>query len=134
MRLKYYIKEDKDIDRHKVQKWKGILYRAIDSKSKASALGTGMYFTQSLDAAKLYGKKIRKFQTKTIKILGLYSREYESIKAFINSEEGFNKWFDEHSIAQMIRMEAEDRGYDAIYQDNIFGLVLFDPKNAKEMK
>jgi hypothetical protein len=134
MRLKQYLREDKAINNRKAQKWQGILYRAIDSKSKAAALGTGMYFTTSLDAAKSYGKDIRAFQTKTINILGVYSREFEQIKAYVNSDEGFDKWFDENSLAQMIRMEAEDRGYDAIYQDDTFGLVLFDPKKVKEIK
>lgn len=135
MRLKIFLNESKELNQMNVTNWSGILYRALDSKSKGqSALGRGIYLTPDLEVAQYYGKKIKKYKTKQIKVLGTNSREYEIIQTYVNSAEGFEKYDDEESIAQMIRLEAEERGFDAIYGGDIYGLVLFDTKKIKEIK
>jgi len=135
MRFIKYINEAKELSSMKSEKWSGILYRATDSKAKGqAALGRGIYLTPDTEVANYYGKKIKKYQTKPIKVLGTNSREYDAIKGFVNSAEGFEKYDDELSVAQMIRLEAEERGFDAIYGGDIYGLVLFDGKKIKEIK
>ena len=129
------INESKELNSNKSGKWDGLLYRAINTGRGDAALGTGLYLTPNLVDAKIYGKTIKTFQTKPIKVLGVNSREYESIRKYVNSDEGFDKYFDEDSIAQMIRLEAESRGYEAIYGGGQFGIVVFNPKKTvKEVK
>ena len=136
MRLQKYITEK--INSRKSGKWSGILYRAVDSKRPGDvALGSGLYLSSTIDGASGYGKDIRRFKTKKpMNVLGAHSNEYNGIWTFCNSNAGWDKYGGKgYSFAEMIRQEAEDRGYDAIYQDSIFGIVVFYPKKfLKELK
>ena len=123
-----------ELDSNKSAKWSGILYRAIDSKRGDTALGDGLYLTPDIDAVKFYGKNIKKFQAKNINVLGMNSREFDSIRRYVNSDEGWDKYFDLHSISQKVALEAEQRGYEAIYGGSSLGIVVFPKYIKKRLK
>lgn len=134
MRFLNYIIEQ-TLNTNKSGKWSGLLYRAVDSKRPGDvALGKGLYLTPEIEAAESYGKNIKKFRAKNINVLGTNTREHESIRMYVNSDEGWEKYFDEDSIAQRIALEAEKRGYEAIYGGAQFGIVIFPKFIKKKLK
>lgn len=132
MKFRKYLTEN--LSQFNSEKFSGILYRAVDHKFGEVLLGYGMYLTPEYETAKMYGKKIKKYRIKNLKVLGYYTQEYSKISKFVTSDKGYYKYKDSGDpVAEMIRQEAEDRGYEAIYAGEPAGIVIF-PKAIKKVK
>jgi hypothetical protein len=127
----------KKLNVKKSGKWNGgFLYRVEDAKRGDAALGDGLYLSDDSEDVLVYGKNPTTFKAKPMKVLGWQSREHDMIRAWcMKSDEAFDKYIDVDSVAQQVRLEAEELGWDAIYGGGIYGIVVFTPnKFLKRVK
>ena len=124
------------------KKNKAIFYRGQSSSGKGMGigmLGLGIYLTWSESMAQSFAKKQSRGVVQTFKVKrGLKMADNTSndfAKAMANLGRKPWEWSQSKEFSGFLTGELKQMGYDGAYSDNpAEGIVIFDKKNAKEIK
>ncbi|SVB20456.1 uncharacterized protein METZ01_LOCUS173310 [marine metagenome] len=124
------------------KKNKAIFYRGQSSSGKGMGigmLGLGIYLTWSESMAQSFAKKQSRGVVQTFKVKrGLKMADNTSndfAKAMANLGRKPWEWSHSKEFSGFLTGELKQMGYDGAYSDNpAEGIVIFDKKNAKEIK
>ena len=121
---------------------KGIFYRGQSSSGKGMGigmLGLGIYLTWSESMAKAFAKKqshgiVQTYEVKKrLKLADNTGKDFA--KAMANLGRKPWEWSQSKEFSGFLTGELKQMGYDGAYSDNpAEGIVIFDKKNAKEIK
>ena len=114
------------------KKNKAVFYRGQSSSGKGMGigmLGLGIYLTWSESMAQSFAKK----QTRGLKMADNTGNDFA--KAMANLGRKPWEWSQSKEFSGFLTGELKQMGYDGAYSDNpAEGIVIFDKKNAKEIK
>ena len=124
------------------KKNKAVFYRGQSSSGKGMGigmLGLGIYLTWSESMAQSFAKKQSRGVVQTFKVKrGLKMADNTSndfAKAMANLGRKPWEWSQSKEFSGFLTGELKQMGYDGAYSDNpAEGIVVFDKKNAKEIK
>ena len=124
------------------KKNKAVFYRGQSSSGKGMGigmLGLGIYLTWSESMAQSFAKKQSRGVVQTFKVKrGLKMADNTSndfAKAMANLGRKPWEWSQSKEFSGFLTGELKQMGYDGAYSDNpAEGIVIFDKKNAKEIK
>ena len=124
------------------KKNKSVFYRGQSSSGKGMGfgmLGLGIYLTWSDSMAQRFADKqsggvVQTFKVKRgLKMADNTSKDFATAMANLGRKPW--EWSREKQFSQFLTGELKQLGYDGAYSDNpAEGVVIFDKKNAKEIK
>jgi hypothetical protein len=109
------------------------VFRAVDSHTNVAALGRGVYFTDSENIAKTYGKEIKKFHLNPKARLLDLSKDgavdnymLEAQKALKDKALEISKTAGDDAAGQILKTYAQQQGFDGIIGPSSIGSVVYD--------
>ncbi len=139
--FKQYLQEASLWD-YMYKKNKGTFYRGQSSSGKGMGigmLGLGIYLTWSESMAQLFADKqsrgiVQTYEVKrNLKMADNTGKDFA--KAMANLGRKPWEWSHSKEFSGFLTGELKQMGYDGAYSDNpAEGIVIFDKKNAKEIK
>ena len=121
---------------------KGTFYRGQSSSGKGMGigmLGLGIYLTWSESMAQLFADKQSRGIVQTYKVKKNLKMADNAGKDFAKAMANLGRkpweWSHSKEFSGVLTGELKQMGYDGAYSDNpAEGIVIFDKKNAKEIK
>ncbi len=139
--FKQYLQEASLWD-YMYKKNKGTFYRGQSSSGKGMGigmLGLGIYLTWSESMAQLFADKQSRGIVQTYKVKKNLKMADNAGKDFAKAMANLGRkpweWSHSKEFSGVLTGELKQMGYDGAYSDNpAEGIVIFDKKNAKEIK
>ncbi len=139
--FKQYLQEASLWD-YMYKKNKGTFYRGQSSSGKGMGigmLGLGIYLTWSESMAQLFADKQSRGIVQTYKVKKNLKMADNAGKDFAKAMANLGRkpweWSHSKEFSGFLTGELKQMGYDGAYSDNpAEGIVIFDKKNAKEIK
>ena len=124
------------------KKNKAVFYRGESSSGKGTGygmLGLGVYLTWSESMAQKFADKQTRGVVQSFKVKKGLKMADNTSKDFAIAMKNLGRkpweWSREKQFSQFLTGELKQMGYDGAYSDNpAEGIVIFDKKNAKEIK